>query len=79
MTFLWTEKIYKSLILAVLLFVVFSLFQDLMFTAKTMLGITALFNLVLCLLWHSNIKRLYQREARPGIPGKKKRRKKAEQ
>ena len=65
-----------SLILAAVLFVIFSLFQDLMFTAKTMLGITALFNLVLCLLWHSNIKRLYQREVAREYRVKKKRRKK---
>ena len=51
-----------SLILAAVLFVLFSLFQDLMFTAKTMLGITALFNMLLCLLWHSNIQKLYRRE-----------------
>ena len=46
---------------AAVLFVAFSLFQDLMFTAKTMLGITALFNVILCLLWHGNIKTLYSR------------------
>lgn len=65
-----------SLILAAVLFVIFSLFQDLMFTAKTMLGITALFNIVLCLLWHSNIRTLYQREIERTYKVKKRHRKK---
>lgn len=64
-----------SLIIAAVLFVVFSLFQDLMFTAKTMLGITALFNMVLCLLWHSNIQKLYRREIEREYKVKKKHRK----
>ena len=65
-----------SLIIAAILFVVFSLFQDLMFTAKTMLGITALFNMVLCLLWHSNIQKLYRREIEREYKVKKKHRRK---
>lgn len=65
-----------SLILAAVLFVFFSLFQDLMFTAKTMLGITAMFNVILCLLWHSNIKKLYRREIEREYKVKKRRRKK---
>ena len=65
-----------SLILAAVLFVVFSLFQDLMFTAKTMLGITALFNVILCLLWHGNIKTLYSREIAREYKVKKRHRKK---
>ena len=65
-----------SLILAAVLFVVFSLFQDLMFTAKTMLGLTALFNVILCLLWHGNIKTLYSREIAREYKVKKRHRKK---
>lgn len=51
-----------STLISAVIFLVLMLFQNIMFTAKTMIGIAALFNLLVWLLYNSNINKMYDRE-----------------
>lgn len=51
-----------SAIISAILFIILMCFQSVMFTAKTMIGIAAVFNLIAGLFYDANIRKMYDRE-----------------
>lgn len=51
-----------SAIISAVIFIVLMCFQNIMFTAKTMIGIAAVFNLIAGLFYDANIRKMYDRE-----------------
>ena len=53
---------WVSAIISAVIFIVLMCFQNIMFTAKTMIGIAAVFNLIAGLFYDANIRKMYDRE-----------------